>query len=62
MMKNIYCIQKVITEIMTYDKTDKIIKYVFESLYKRYQIGLETSMEGGDLIFDCANLLYYKCQ
>ena len=36
-------------------------KYFFESLLKRYQIGLETSMKGSDFIFDCVTFLYYKC-
>lgn len=25
-------------------------------------MGLETEMRGRDSIFDCVNLLYYKCQ
>lgn len=25
-------------------------------------MGLETEMRGRDFIFDCANLLYYKCK
>ena len=32
----------------------------FASLFSRYQIGLETSLKGSDLIFDCTDLLYYK--
>ena len=34
---------------------------LFESRLKRYQIGLETSMKRSNFIFDCVNLLYYKC-
>ena len=49
-------------EIMIYDKADEVIKELFESLLSRYQIGLETSIEGSDLIFDCVDLSFYKCQ
>ena len=31
-----------------------------ESLFSRYQIGLETSIRGSDFIFDSVQLLYYK--
>ena len=34
---------------------------VFHSLLSRFQIGVEPQMRGSDFIFDCANLLYYKC-
>ena len=39
-------------EVMTYDNTNKVIKESFESLFSRYQIGLETSIKGSDFIFD----------
>ena len=48
-------------EIMIQDKADEIIEKPFESLLKRYQIGLELSMKGSDFIFDCIHLLHYKC-
>ena len=48
-------------EIMIQDKADEIIEKPFESLLKRYQIGLELSMKGSDFIFDCVHLLHYKC-
>ena len=48
-------------EIMTYDKTDKVIKERFEPLVSRYQIGLETSMSDCDFLFDYVHLLYCKC-
>ena len=48
-------------EIIINDKADEIIE-LFQSLLSRYQIGLETSMKGSDFVFDCVNLLYYKCQ
>ena len=48
-------------EIMIYNKADEVIDKLFGSPLKRYQIGLETSMKGSDVIFDCVHLLYYKC-
>ena len=41
-------------EIMRHDKVDQVTGKVFESVLSRYQIG-------SDFIFDCVNLLYYKC-
>ena len=38
---------------MIYYKTDKFIEEMFESLFSRYQIGLEKSMKGSDFIFVC---------
>ena len=32
----------------------------FASLFSRYQIGLEASLKGSDLIFDCTDLLHYE--
>ena len=46
------------TEIMSHEAIEKL----FESLFSRYQIGLETSVRSSDFIFDCVNLLYYKCR
>ena len=46
-------------EIMINDKAGKVLEKCFESLLKRYQIGLETSMRGSHFIFDCVHLLYY---
>ena len=48
-------------EIMINDKPDEVIKELFQSLLYRYQVGLETSMIGGEFVFDCVQLLYYKC-
>ena len=48
-------------EIMIQDKADEIIEKPFESLLKRYQIGLELLMKGRNFIFDCVHLLHYKC-
>ena len=48
-------------EIMIYFKADEVVKELFESLLKRYQIGLQTSMKSSDFIFEFIYLLYYKC-
>ena len=47
-------------EVMIYDKADKVIKELFMSVLKVYQIVLETSMKGSDFIFDCVHTVYYK--
>ena len=36
---------------MIYDKANEGMEELFESLLKRYQIGLVTSIKGGDFIF-----------
>ena len=46
---------------MSHDKADEAIEERFQSFFSRCQIGLETSMKGSGFIFDCVNLLYYKC-
>ena len=48
-------------EIMSYDKADKVIKELFESILCRYQIGRETLKKETLMIFDSVHLLYYKC-
>ena len=48
-------------ETMIHDKADEFIKKRFQSLFYRYQIGLETSVRGSDFIFDCVIFLYCKC-
>ena len=40
-------------EIMVYDKIHEVTKELSESLLKRYQIELETSVTVGDSIIDC---------
>ena len=47
-------------KIITYDKADKVIKELFESLLERYWIGWGISMKGSDFDFDCTDLLNYK--
>ena len=49
------------TESMTYDKAYEVLDELFKPLLSRYQISLETLMEGSDFIFDLVQLLYYKC-
>ena len=46
---------------MIYDKADKVIKELFDSFLKQFQVGLKTLMKGSQFIFDCVYLLCYKC-
>ena len=46
---------------MIYDKAEEVIQELFESLLCRCQTSLEESMIYTDFIFDCVNLLHYKC-
>ena len=48
-------------EFMTYDNANYIVDELFQSLFLRYQIGLEISTGGIDFIFDLVQLLYCKC-
>ena len=48
-------------DIMIGKKIDEVINKHFESLLSRYQIGLKESAKGNDYVFDCVDLLYYKC-
>ena len=48
-------------EIMIYDKADEVIKEPFHSLLSRYQTSLEELMKHSDFIFDCVNLMHFKC-
>ena len=47
-------------EIMIDDKTDEVIKELFEPLKKRCQNNLQL-MKGSDFLLDYLHLLYYKC-
>ena len=42
---------------MISNNTDKVIDELFESLLNRYQIGLETSIQGGYFISDCVHCI-----
>ena len=48
-------------EFMPYDNANEVVNEFFESLLSRYQIVLEISMRGSDLIFDSVELLRYQC-
>ena len=48
-------------EFMPYDNVNEVVNELFELLFPRYQIVLETSMRGSDCIFDSVQLLYCKC-
>lgn len=45
-----------IVKIMIDNKTDEVIKELFYSFLSRYQIALEESMTGNDVVFDCIAL------
>ena len=44
-------------EIMMDSETDEINEELFESLFQRYQEGLEESMKGSEFVFDSVDLL-----
>ena len=39
------------------NETDEITEELFDSLLQRYQ----ESMKGSEFVFDCVDLLFYKC-
>ena len=45
---------------MSNDEPDEVIKELFHSLENRYRNNLE-SMKGSEFVFDCVQILYYKC-
>ena len=45
----------------SYNDANEVGDKLFESLRSRYQDKLETSMRGGDFIFDLVQLMYEKC-
>ena len=47
-------------EILIGTETDDIINELFESIFKKYQEGLETKMKGSEFVFDSIGLLYYR--
>ena len=49
------------TEIIINDKAGESIEEHFLSFLSGYQVGLETLMKGSKFVFDCVQLLYYKC-
>ena len=46
-------------EIMMGDDNDEVIKNLFDTLLKRYQEGLLTSVKGSEFVFDHVELLNY---
>ena len=48
-------------EILINDKADKGTEELFQFFLSRCQTGLEISMKGSEFVFDCVQLLYYKC-
>ena len=46
---------------MINDKANEVIEERFQQLLSRYQIGLETSIEGSVCILVCDYLLHYVC-
>ena len=48
-------------KIMINDKADEVIEELSQSLFSKFQIGLEKPIKGSDFIFDCAHFLYYIC-
>ena len=45
----------------SYNDANEFVDELFESLSSRYPGNSETSMRGGDFIFDSVQLMYYKC-
>ena len=45
-------------EFMASDNVDGVADELFESLFSRYQIGLETSMRGCDFIFNSVQVFH----
>ena len=48
-------------KIMNGSDIDEIIQWLFDSLLKRHQEGLEESMKGSNFVFDYGDGLNYKC-
>ena len=49
------------TESMIGYETHEIIEELLESLFQKYQEGLEERMRGSEFVFDSVDLLQYKC-
>ena len=47
-------------EIMMCNETDEIVEELVESLFQKYQEGLEKKMRGSEFIFDSADLLHFN--
>ena len=49
-------------EIMIEDKAEEFIEETFQSLFSRYQIGFDTTIEDSGFILICVHLLHNECQ
>ena len=47
--------------IIIEDKADKVSKIFFRTLLTKYQNYLKTSVKDSGFIFDCVDLLHYRC-
>ena len=47
-------------EIVKGNEKDEIIEELFESLFQKYEKGLEESMKGSKVVSDTVDLLHYK--
>ena len=47
-------------DIMTGVDTNDVVEELFKSTVERYQTGLQESMGGSELVFDCVNEFHYK--
>ena len=47
-------------EIMMGSETDEIIEELLKSFLQKYQVGLEKSMRGSELVYDSVDALYYN--
>ena len=48
-------------ETMFNGKVEEIMEELFQSFPSRYQSDLETTIKPSEFIFDCVDLLHYKC-
>ena len=44
------------------DKAEEVIEETFQSLFFKYQIGFETTIEDSGFILICVHLLHNECQ
>ena len=49
------------TKFTSYNDANRVVNDFFDSLNSRYQVNLETSMEGSEFIFDSVQNLNYNC-
>ena len=49
------------TKFTSYNDANRVVNDFFDSLNWRYQVNLETSMEGSEFIFDSVQNMNYNC-